>query len=629
MNQVFYDKNIEAMRDRFPDVIKYLELPDEELTLLDEEKDIVVGTTDVSGKKIMCVQKGNKMIRLDSLYNSEDVLDLWYRTLDTGWDLDAKLMMYGLGNGMFVRKFLETTRKDCSIVVHEPSVKMLRAALENFDLSDIFTDVRVRFVFWPLHMRSDDIGNYYHKEVFSYKDLDSQKYAYYPNYPRIFEEDSSQYISGISDARDAVYADRVVFDRFGEDYNRNTFNNLLFIPESLSYEDLINEMPEDIPAIIVAAGPSLDKNINELKKAMGRCLIISTDTALKPLALAGIDPDLSAIMDGKKDDRYMSEEASRRVPMFCTPRSGGSFLNLHKGPKFFTDYYCDHVKEFMDREGCTFMNLPTGGSVANSCFGIAESLHCKRIILVGQDLAYTGDKTHSAVTVRGEKYTAVEDLEHAVMGVDINGDPIRTSLEFKAYKDWFEHEIKVHPELKVIDSTEGGIRIEGTILMSLRDAIEQECTEEFDFKEIIDKVGRLLPGSKKQKYLDYIGMIPEQLSDLQRIINASLIDYRNMKELIRSDKYHSPQFRSVYKKTQDSAKKIEDSPVIEYVQNQLQERSSELLEEVNKLEKDEKSELLTACNLGEKHLKDMLDAISELEPYVNKMKCDLKEYRWI
>ena len=50
---------------------------------------------------------------------------------------------------------------------------------------------------------------------------------------------------------------------------------------------------------------------------------------------------------------------------------------------------------------------------------------------------------------------------------------------------------------------------------------------------------------------------------------------------------------------------------------------------MNKLEKDEKSELLTACNLGEKHLKDMLDAISELEPYVNKMKCDLKEYKWI
>ena len=61
---------------------------------------------------------------------------------------------------------------------------------------------------------------------------------------------------------------------------------------------------------------------------------------------------------------------------------------------------------------------------------------------------------------------------------------------------------------------------------------------------------------------------------------------------------------------------------MEYVQNQLQDRSSKLLDTVNKLEKDEKQELLTVCDIGEKHLTDMDNAISELDPYLEMIRRD-------
>jgi hypothetical protein len=295
-------------------------------------------------------------------------------------------------------------------------------------------------------------------------------------------------------------------------------------------------------------------------------------------------------------------------------------MNLHTGVKFFTNNLCNQIKQFMDNEGCYFDLLPTGGSVANSCFGLAEMLHCKRIILVGQDLAYTGDKTHSKVTVRGAKETAVEDLEHVVMSVDINGDPIRSSREFTLYKEWFEDEIARHPDLHVIDATEGGVMIKGTTLMTLKDAIEQECTDDFDFKSVLERVGPLLSGDKKQRFVDLVRKMPHQLSELKRLINISLTDYRSMKKLILAGNYNSSQFRRLYKETQDISRKVEESPVIEYVHNQLQERTSKMLDEVNKLEKDEKSELYAACELGEGYLQDMIDSIGELEPYIEKMK---------
>ena len=42
---------------------------------------------------------------------------------------------------------------------------------------------------------------------------------------------------------------------------------------------------KEIPAIIVGAGPSLDKNINLLIRAQEHSLILASDAALKPLLL--------------------------------------------------------------------------------------------------------------------------------------------------------------------------------------------------------------------------------------------------------------------------------------------------------------------------------------------------------
>lgn len=58
-------------------------------------------------------------------------------------------------------------------------------------------------------------------------------------------------------------------------------------------------IPNTIPAIVVSAGPSLNNNIMELKKAVGKAFIIAVDTAVKPLVKAGIIPDMFAMLDGK------------------------------------------------------------------------------------------------------------------------------------------------------------------------------------------------------------------------------------------------------------------------------------------------------------------------------------------
>lgn len=615
-----YSRNIEAMRSRFADVIDFIEQPFDDIKMIEEDQEINADISEVDGKKILVVQKGDRLYRLDSLYDSERMLDLWFDGLKEEWDLNARLYMYGLGNGMYVRKFLEKARKDCLVVVHEPSYKIFKTVLENFDLTDILTDLRVRFIFWPLEMDKGIKLTY--QGIMTYTDIYTLAGGVHLNYADLFPEDYTSYVGGIERAREVVSANQQVNNFFGEYFARNVFFNMRLLEESYDIVKLAKRMPDDIPAIIVAAGPSLDNNIKELHRAQGKCIIISTDTALKPLALEGITPDITAIMDSKKDKRYLSEEESRRVPIVCTPRGGTDFLHLHTGKKFFINDFCDHIGEFMKNNGHELIHLDTGGSVANACFAIAQLFGCKRIILVGQDLAYTGDKTHSAVTVRGEKNTPVDELEHVEMDTDIYGNPIRSSREFKLYKEWFEQQIRADKGLDVIDATEGGIRIKGTKLMTLKDAIDEYCTKDFDFSKLTDQAEQIFDDDLKEKYRKFVKLVPDHLSEIKRLVRASITDYSEMRRMVQRDDYHNSKMKTLFNRCEKRTKSIENSPVIEYVHTQLKEKSTELLDKVNKLESDERQELLTTCDLGEQYLKDMDQAITELEPYMEVINRD-------
>src|SRR4029077_4950210 len=53
----------------------------------------------------------------------------------------------------------------------------------------------------------------------------------------------------------------------------------------------------NMPLVIVSAGPSLDRNVRDLKGMEDRCFILAVDTALRPLLAAGIVPHAVIIAD--------------------------------------------------------------------------------------------------------------------------------------------------------------------------------------------------------------------------------------------------------------------------------------------------------------------------------------------
>ena len=78
---------------------------------------------------------------------------------------------------------------------------------------------------------------------------------------------------------------------------------------------------QDVPVIIVAAGPSLNKNIDVLKKAEGKALIIVVDAALRAVYAHHVKANLGISLDARVPDRFFEGIDIENLPFVFEPIS--------------------------------------------------------------------------------------------------------------------------------------------------------------------------------------------------------------------------------------------------------------------------------------------------------------------
>lgn len=89
---------------------------------------------------------------------------------------------------------------------------------------------------------------------------------------------------------------------------------------------------------------------------------------------------------------------------------------------------------------------------------------------------------------------------------DIYGNTTLTTADFKHYLEWFEDKIE---ELKdtdkeVIDATEGGAKIHGASLMTLKEAVAKYCREEFEIRKYFDEAPDVFNGEERKEVEEYL-----------------------------------------------------------------------------------------------------------------------------
>ena len=257
-----------------------------------------------------------------------------------------------------------------------------------------------------------------------------------------------------------------------------------------------------VPAIIVCPGPSLKKNIAQLKKFKGKALIICVLHALKSLKSEGIVPDIVIHVDpqnlkkkkfskDKKDgslfDHWVNKTDLRDVPYFVTSSTA---------PPDNFDIPVDEVLwmspgmrigEFLPIDLHDYTRV--GGSVSHSAFDLAVEFGCSKIVLVGQDLALTdeGDAYFEKAKL-GLQTRRTEALGEQFKVKGFYGKEVITTSSYAFFAQFYRYFASEAKELGIslFNCTEGGVFIEGFDHISLEDFYKNEIDAGCSDKEVQD-----------------------------------------------------------------------------------------------------------------------------------------------
>lgn len=410
--------------------------------------------------------------------------------------LYPSLFFFGLGNGNFYTKLLQNQTHE-KIIVFEPEIEIIFIA---FNLCDFGADIfHERFVVvHPDYYRDGHIELICHYDAVA-SNIRNYNFHIYSDYyaknygqiaqkinNKIIESSSKMVLNMGNDAHDNLLGIKHVVANMPHIYNGYQLKDII---------DL--NMGKNKTAIIASTGPSLNKQIELLKKVAPHALILIPDASYHVLKINGIKPDFVATMErvektseffqsepSQFDDGIMFMAASLTHPKTALNLKDRNRCYAHRPIRF----------ELILKDDIPFMCK--GPSSAHFALDMALRLKCERIIFIGQDLAFAKDGSSHAKGNIFENYIKEDGTitinpnarQRPQTAIAYGGEgEVKTTDVWNFFRGYFESMMEpTHYDykFKVYNATEGGARIHGTIEKPFSELVD-EILAENSIKEII------------------------------------------------------------------------------------------------------------------------------------------------
>ena len=306
--------------------------------------------------------------------------------------------------------------------------------------------------------------------------------------------------------------------------NKNTFhrkiglwvNNIIenskYYIENRSVDELKN-IYDNKPVVIVMAGPSLDKNIEQLIDLQNKCIIICCSTVLRKLNKMGVTPDICLVLDSSPAvfDLHFKDVIYQYKTVLCAdPTIDNRVFKLFKNILIFNtiEMPYNRLLDFNTKK----QSLYAGGTVANACFELAYFMELNPIIFIGFDLAYGDNNERHAVDTYKVDNAESNDLIQLPAWID-QSKTVTSHHVFAFYLEWLYDRTRYMTNKTLIDATEGGCNKLNMQNMFLKDVatkyfnapINKEKFQDIAFKNInidTDKL-KFIINELKEKLLHY------------------------------------------------------------------------------------------------------------------------------
>ncbi len=471
-----------------------------------------------------------KTISLHSRYNPEQEASQFIQNLELGDS--SNFIIFGIGLGYHLLELIKNTPSHSNFLIIESKLEVFQRALQCEHFERLLRHQNIRWI----------VGENYNPEKFIPANwLDSFTLNGFTTVPLplLTQLDPLYYKKLQSNIKETINETQVAHN------TRRTLSRILYQNCFQNFKTTLNSpgiLPlkniyKNEPVMIVAAGPSLDKNIQLIHGSSKACRIIAVSTALKPLQDAGIEPDFTVAIDPKPVSCAAFENlptASKANLIFdpCIPKFIPGYFTGNRFAVEAQPYIWKFLSRGLDSKG----ELGNSSSVAHTALNLALHMGCNPIILVGQDLSFSKDRSHCSGAFHGEFHqqnigtnqttTRLKQrqrggtIQASETSQDIFGNSLTTNKALDTFRFPFE-KLKTQGT-RLINATEGGINISNMENSTLKETLA-ELPQVLITNKIISKIPHQPDQSKKR--------IPQ----VQTIaIQSQIIKFENLLNAIRS-----------------------------------------------------------------------------------------------
>ena len=364
---------------------------------------------------------------------------------------------------------------------------------------------------WQMRRFFEEMGNNYARRIL---DLSTFLDNLHQNTENL-ESEHKKNIESLKRAWRTQITNSATINKFGSRWIMQGIDNLPYIAENANISELENVF-KNVPMVIISPGPSLDKNIEQLRALQGKALLVAPAQTAAALAKVNIFPNIIGVADPLGEMAHYVENfpidkvdalllgVSCHTGMFETNTGKIITFNGNAG----VDTWISEIFKDTRRIG-------SGGSISTCLFHIGQFLHCNPIILVGQDLALSDGRAYSSGGDHGDiqvkvdaqgriQYDNVSERGQAIYLEQKPGDfskyreevfmlpgyyggEVVSKADYALYHAEFERQAgsakEANPDLRLYNCTEGGAMIKGFENISLKEMAEQINA---DFPDPID-----------------------------------------------------------------------------------------------------------------------------------------------
>ncbi|OJF77552.1 MAG: hypothetical protein BKP49_00770 [Treponema sp. CETP13] len=305
------------------------------------------------------------------------------------------------------------------------------------------------------------------------------------------------------------------------------------------YKDCIKQTP-DIPALLLAAGPSLERVLPYLSDLYERCIIICVDTALQACLSTGVQPHFIVLVDPQYwNSRHLDRLKAPESILITESAAYPSVFRFQcKEIVLCSSMFPlgQYIENYTGKNG----TLAAGGSVASSAWDFARYIGCQTIFTAGLDLGFPQKKTHSKGSTFEERTlrqaNRLQNTEtknarslysiNSCIKEDYNKNTILSDERMSMYAWWFESKLVQFPRIQTKTLTPESLYIPGIEKSSVEQALMLTPK-----KTKILSILKSIQEETRQSCLDRQKKIDTALSDIKSSLQQLKIFTKNAKKI--------------------------------------------------------------------------------------------------